>query len=419
MSDPLALWLYGRRVALVFEDRRRLRLAYTQEALDAYPPGTPLLSLSLPLTSASFPNSAARSFLDGLLPEGDARRVIAEDLGVRADDTMALARSVGRESAGALVIQADGDPEPVPSTTLTAEPIDDAQLATLVAKLRSAPLGLGPRVRVSLAGVQEKLLLTRLTDGTWGRPVDQTPSTHILKPGSARYPQMVGNEAFCMRLARGLGTKVAEISTTVTTAGQELLVVTRYDRLGAQDGGVQRLHQEDFCQALGLPPARKYQEDGGPSLRQVAAVLRANDPDSLEDLVRAVTLNVLIGNGDAHGKNFSLLHDESGRLRLAPMYDLLSTMVYGDRRNAMYIDDVRRADRVTAHRILNEADSWGLARGRASAAVADILDRWPAAAATAAAATPGVPPRLLETLESQSATLSGKRAAAPGGRGTA
>jgi serine/threonine-protein kinase HipA len=258
---------------------------------------------------------------------------------------------------------------------------------------------------MSLAGVHEKLLLTRMLGGSWGRPVEGTPSTHILKPEITEYPNTVENEAFCMRLAKHLGLPVSAVETTMMD-GRRLIVVERYDRIVHADGTVERIHQEDFCQATAIPPERKYEEDGGPTLRRIAGILQGvAGPDSLDTLLRAVIINVLIGNGDAHGKNFSLLHDHSGSLRLSPLYDLLSTLVYGDDRLAMYIDNIRRTNRVTADRIVNEAARWGLSRRRASEIIAEILDRAPAAAQAARDETEGVPAGILEVVDSQRAQL--------------
>jgi serine/threonine-protein kinase HipA len=399
MSDRLAIWLYDTKVATVELERRRMRLRYTAEAIQSFPAGAPLLSLQLTVRQERFPNRVARSFLDGLLPEGDARRLIAEDLSLRADDTFGLIRALGRDCAGALVIQPDDERAPPPATTLTAEPLNEAELARLVGDMRSAPLGVDQRVRISLAGVQEKLLLTRLPDGRWGRPVDGTPSTHILKPEVRDYPKTVENEAFCMRVAKNLGMDVAEVETT-TVGGRRLIVVSRYDRDVTPTGDVERIHQEDFCQATGTPPALKYEEDGGPSLRKISGILNEADPDSLESLVRAVTLNVVIGNGDAHAKNFSLLHDRAGSVRLAPLYDLLSTFMYGDDRLALYIDNVRRTDQMTLDRLLNEAATWGLSQSTSAKIVTDLLARLPDAVERAAKET-DAPEEILEIVAAQ------------------
>lgn len=405
MADELAIWLSGDRVAIIERVRGRPRLAYTDEALARYDLGTPLLSLSLPVANLSYPQGVVRAFLDGLLPEGGFRQSIARDVGVSPADTYSLIRALGRDCAGALVIQPAEDPPPPAATTTTAERLSPTEIEELVENLRSAPLGVGGRVRVSLAGVQEKLVLTRMPDGSWGRPVDGTPSTHILKPEIAAYPQTVENEAFCMRTAKHLGLDVATVETT-EIAGRKLIVIERYDRIVSPDGSVERIHQEDFCQATGTPPDTKYEGDGGPSLPRVADVLQAvAAPGSLEKLLQTTTLNVLLGNGDAHGKNLSLLHRDSGALTLAPLYDLMSTLHYGDNRLAMSIDTVQRTDRVTADRIANEAMHWGLSRERATSTIAALLEKAPSAIAAAQDETSGAPEALISTIEGQLALL--------------
>jgi serine/threonine-protein kinase HipA len=393
MAEALAIWLYGQHVARVEQGpKKRLRLAYTEAALATYEGGTPLLSLAFPLTRDRYPNAVTTAFLEGLLPEGEPRRAVAADLDLLASDVFGLIGALGRDCAGALVVQPEGDPAPAMHSTSSAEPLTDGDLANLVANLRSAPLGVDRDVRVSLAGVQEKLLLTRMLDGAWGRPVDGTPSTHILKPQVERFPHTVENEAFCMRVAKLLGLGVANVDT-VDVDGSAVLVVERYDRLVDPDGTVCRIHQEDFCQALGLPPAKKYEQDAGPTLARLARVLQdVAEPSAVQTLLKTVTLNVALGNCDAHGKNFSLVHTRSGVVHLAPLYDLLSTRFYPiDDKLAMYVDAVQKADRITPERIVNEARTWGLSRGRAEATVLDLLGLLPEAVSVAAAETPGLP----------------------------
>jgi serine/threonine-protein kinase HipA len=253
--------------------------------------------------------------------------------------------------------------------------------------------------------VQQKLLLTRMPDGTWGRPVDGSPSTHIVKPEIAAYPNTVENEAFCMRIAQHLGLQVANVET-MEVAGRKLIVVERYDRLIQPDGTVERIHQEDFCQATGARPDDKYQEDGGPSLARIAEIVAAvTVRGSLEHLLQAVTLNTLVGNGDAHAKNFSLLHERSGVLHLAPLYDAMCTLAYNDDRLAMYVDDVHRTNRVTAQRLVNEGASWGLPRQRCEEIVTDVIDRAPAAIDATRDETPGAPDSIVTTVVGQLAQL--------------
>jgi serine/threonine-protein kinase HipA len=396
VAGALAIWLDGRQIAVVEKQRNnRLRLSYTEYALDTYEGGTPLLSLAFPLTRDRYPNGATRAFLDGLLPEGEPRRAIAQDLDLPASDVFGLLAELGKDIAGALVIQPNDLPPPPPPTTLTAAPLTADDLAELIANLHRAPLGVDRNVRLSLAGVQEKLLLTRMGDGTWGRPVQGTPSTHILKPEIEPFQNTVENELFCMTVAKHLGLSVAPVQT-ILVDGRPVLVVERYDRVVDPAGTVHRLHQEDLCQALGLPPEQKYEQDGGPSLQRIARVLQDfAEPTAPEMLLRALTLNVALGNCDAHAKNFSLLHTPTAALRLAPLYDLLSTRLYPfDDKLAMYVDTVQKSDRVTAPRIVNEATGWGMSRGIAAEIVADTLDRLPTAISQAAEKIDALPDTL-------------------------
>ena len=405
MADELAVWLEGQKVAVIEQDRSGPRLTYTPEALASYPLGSPLLSLSLPLSSRRYTQGVVRSFLDGLLPEGESRTSLARDARVSVRDTYGLIRALGRDCAGALVIQPGEDPAPSVPTTSTAESIRSHELEALVRDLKSAPLGVGGRVRISLAGVQEKLVLTRTPDGSWGRPVDGTPSTHILKPEISAFSNTVENEAFCMRVAAHLKLDVASVET-MEIGGRKLIVIERYDRVVGQDYAVRRIHQEDFCQALGVAPERKYEEDGGPSLLRIAGILRdVAAPDSLERLLGAVTVNALVGNGDAHAKNFSLLHTDDGALTLAPLYDLMCTQYYGDDRLAMYIDNIQRTSRLTRERIVNEALRWGMSRARASEVVDDLLEGAPKAMELARDETDGVPTTLVATISDQLARI--------------
>ncbi len=407
MAEPLSIWMHGFHVGTIEQDRRsRLRLSYTQSAIRQYNPGTPLLSIRLPVAHQHYSHGVAAPFLEGLLPEGAPRRVVAERFDLATSDTFGLLRALGRDCAGAMIIQPEEEAAP---TTPGRAPqrLTNSELADLITNLRSAPLGVDGDVRLSLAGVQEKLVLARLPDGAWGRPVGGAPSTHLLKPGLREYPSTVENEAFCMRFASHLGIDAAHIETLLI-GDDTLLAVARFDRFAQADGNVERIHQEDFCQALGVLPINKYESMGGPSFRQIARVLEsAADARSHERLLEATVLNVLIGNGDAHGKNYSLLYQPDGRLRLAPLYDLLCTRMYPElsANLAMHIDAVRKIDDVTSARILNEAESWGMQRGRAREVLAELLEQVPAAIDTAASEIEDVPPALIRYVRQQSKVL--------------
>jgi len=203
------------------------------------------------------------------------------------------------------------------------------------------------------------------------------------------------------RISKHLGLDVAAVETT-EIAGRRLIVAERYDRTVGADGAVERVHQEDFCQATGTPPDTKYEEDGGPSLRRIAGIVQSVATlDSLQRLAQAVALNVMLGNGDAHAKNLSLLHHRSGALSPAPLYDLMCTLYYGDDRLAMYVDSVQRSDRVREERIVNEIVRWGAPPTRTAEIVGDLLERAPAAIAAAREETDGVPDDLAATIERQ------------------
>ena len=190
-----------------------------------------------------------------------------------------------------------------------------------------------------MAGVQDKLAV-RIIEGKVYLPLDGSPSSHILKPAIKEYPGVVQNEAFCMRLAQTVGLNVAHVE--VGRVGVvDYLCVERYDR-SAGPAGLLREHQEDFCQALNVSPDNKYQAEGGPSLKDCFGLLREASSSPVRDLqamLDAVIFNCLIGNDDAHGKNFSLLYgrDATGRrtVGLAPLYDLISTARYENLSKAM------------------------------------------------------------------------------------
>lgn len=332
MAADLDIWLYGVHVAEVAEGRtRRFQLSYTDEALARWPRGRPLLSVSLPLTSERLPPSRVGPFLEGLLPEGEARAVLEERYSLRRGDVAGLLAAIGLDCAGAVQVVPGGVAPP--DRPGVADPISDDEVAARLRALPERPLGGDDHVRVSLAGQQHKLLLHRRADGRWALPSDGLPSTHILKPAGHRYPGIAANEVLCLRLARHLGLTTGD-AELLEFDGVEVVAVSRYDRHVEEPGQVVRIHQEDSCQALGIdvgPRGRgKYEVDGGPSLAQVARILDVHngDPGQTGRLLEAATLTVCIGNADAHGKNISLLLPPDGRVRLAPLYDLVCTIAH-------------------------------------------------------------------------------------------
>lgn len=377
--------MYGRQIGQLARRRGTLSFTYTSEAL-ALGGGLPLLSVALPSRGQAYNGDLPTAFFEGLLPEGEARRMIAYDFGLGEQDVIGLLRILGRDCAGALVILPEGEE---PESEGAPEPLAEAEVAQRLDALRHAPLGVDERVRVSLAGAQEKLLLARL-ENSWGLPIDGAPSTHILKPAHRIWAAAIANEAFCLRLARHLGINVAEVALD-SFAGVDALVVERYDRRANMQGQIVRVHQEDFCQAHGLGSRHKYEDAGGPSLKSCAETLNrwSSGRDQLESLLDTVTVNLLIGNADAHAKNFSLLHDENGQISLAPAYDLMSTIYYEQVSTTagMFVDGKQDISEITAIDLITEAASWGLPEKRVKERLSHLLDQAPQAIEAAAAET--------------------------------
>jgi serine/threonine-protein kinase HipA len=385
-----------------------------------------VLSVSLPLNpTRRYPPAKVRPFLEGFLPEGQARSTIERTFGVRRGDAFGLLAQIGRDCAGAVTFQPEGEPEPEPPRPPVYERLTDDEVVAEIEALGSYPLGARGTVRVSLAGRQDKLLLTGTPDGGWARPVGTTPSTHILKPQDERYPALVANEAFCLRCARSLGLTTIDIDA-MDANGRPVLVVSRYDRLVGQDESITRIHQEDFCQALGIESteAAKYEAYGGPSLQAVARVLDTwgGRVEAVDRLVRVMTFNVAVGNADAHGKNLSALHNFEGGVELAPLYDVLSTIEYTHVQTrdgltpvstdlAMTVGGVTDINEVGVQDLVREAGSWSYSEKRARGIVDETLAGLPDAIRVASVATPGVPDRVVDRVATRTAALqAGRRA---------
>jgi serine/threonine-protein kinase HipA len=251
-----------------------------------------------------------------------------------------------------------------------------------VAEVDEYPLGAHDDSELSLAGLQDKLLLVELEDGSWGRPLGGRPSTHILKVDDPRHPGLVDAEALCLELARAAGLTTIE-SRLMTVGETQCLLISRFDRI-VEGGEVRRIHQEDFCQATGIDPEgrrgrAKYERAGGPSLRQAAALLDAYAVDpaqQLERLAAALTFTVLIGNADAHGKNLALLHPTPENVSLAPLYDTVPTALWPKLRSeaAMAIGAQVMLSDVTINDIVREGRAWSLSEERARATAIETIE---------------------------------------------
>lgn len=328
MTKSLMVW-WGERLAGRLELNADGDLVFTYQEAWLADPACPPLSMSLPKQAETFGRRATRPFFAGLLPDEQVRDTVAKTLGVSRQNDFGLLLRLGGEVAGALSLYPEGERPAAPLGLAATDPLSDDGLAELIESLPRRPLLAGEgRVRLSLAGAQPKVPVV-LLNGRVAIPAEGQPSTHILKPAIDVYPATTENEAFAMRLAAATGLTTAAVDPRVA-AGRRFLLVERYDRLPQADGSIRRLHQEDICQALGVPPETKYASEGGPRFPDLFGLVRAATREPAGNLLRlldAALFNLIIGNADAHAKNFSLLYAPDGA-QLAPLYDLMCTAAY-------------------------------------------------------------------------------------------
>jgi len=326
------------------------------------------LSHSLPLRTAPFVRRECRSFFAGILPEAEKRQLVARNLGISANNDYSMLERIGGECAGAVTFVPAG--QALQDEVTGYRSLTEAELVGVLRELPRRPLLAGDgEVRLSLAGAQDKIAVC-LSKGRLSIPLGDAPSTHILKPAIDKFEGTVYNESLCMKLAHAVGLPTANVLTN-SVEGIDYLLVERYDRTGAGSGELERLHQEDFCQALGILPEHKYQNEGGPSHQQCFQLLRdasAVPVLDLSALLDAAIFNFIIGNNDAHGKNFSLLyHGKTAtelKIRLAPFYDLLCTAYYSDLSDkmAMKLGGEYVSDRVTLKHFERFAEDTGFGK---------------------------------------------------------
>ncbi len=329
---PLNVYLNARLVGqLCRESTGAIDFQYDKDWL-AWVSAIPV-SVSLPLREDRYIGDPVLAVFENLLPDNDdIRRRVAERSQADGSDTYSLLSAIGRDCVGALQFLPEGM-APATAGAIDGRAVDDKEIAAMVSNLARNPLGIGPdqEFRISLAGMQEKTALLYWKD-KWYVPHGTTATTRIIKPQVGTLPNgidltnSVENEHFCLELVAALGLPVAK-SCIVDFAGKRVLTIERFDRTWTRDGRLLRLPQEDCCQALSVPPSRKYESEGGPGIRAIVELLKGSDtPDADQRaFFKAQIVFWLLGATDGHAKNFSIRLAPGGRFRLAPLYDIIST----------------------------------------------------------------------------------------------
>ena len=381
MAHELDVWLFAARAGTLALVDGRLSFSYAPGWLSHKDAVT--LSTSLPLQAEPFDDRKTRPFFAGLLPEGQMRRLIAQHFQVSGQNDFALLDHIGGECAGAVTLLKPGQVLPVPSHRDDVQWLSNEEVIAVLDELPRRPMLAGKDgLRLSLAGTQDKLPV--VFDGArLGLPRGGTPSSHILKPAISAVEDSVINEGFCMALAEAMQLKPAK-SKVHKVLDRSFLLVERYDRPVDAQGHRQRLHQEDFCQALGVVPEMKYQNEGGPDLAQCFELVRSATRPSAPQVLRLldyVIFNALIGNHDAHAKNFSLLYSGKAPV-LAPFYDTLSTAVYPTltQKMAMKIGSKYKFSEIQARHWEQFAEGTGFTKAQAKRRIMELAKLLPATA---------------------------------------
>jgi serine/threonine-protein kinase HipA len=320
---------------------------------------SPAISLTMPTTSAQHDDKVVFPFIENLLPEGEIRSLIQRQNKIEDGNFARFIELLGGDVAGAISIQPEGS-VPVFQSQSLQRPLDRPALSRLLLDIQDRPFnasaeGAAAGNRLSLAGAQNKLPVICNVDRIF--ETAGAPSTHIIKPArkDGRFPSIVYNEYLCMKAAKRAGLDVAEVVLLevddVRGNESDALLVTRYDRVVSGDV-VERLQQEDLCQLCSLPSTIKYETSGGPGFRELFAAIARYSRMPVKDDVevfRRMIFNLVIGNYDAHAKNFSFLVAADGKVALAPAYDLICTALYAelDQTFAMSIGEAKTLEQLS------------------------------------------------------------------------
>lgn len=322
---------------IVGNDHTDTVFTYADEYIDSV--DSRAISISLPLEKRSFSVEQTKNFFEGLLPEGFMRRSVAEWLRTDENDYITILAGLGNECLGAIKISDNG----MPRLEQSYIKLTDEEVRNLAREGATESVQLVTKAHLSLTGASGKVgLYFDEANDDWYLPMGEAPSTHIVKQSHIRLKKIVANEQLCLLTAKNLGIDVADsfVVNLGSSNDEDVLFATkRYDRKIA-DGNRNinglmvpyRLHQEDFAQALGIPASRKYEKDEAGYMKKLFEVIGKYSANPIEDRIKiwdVCIFNYLVGNTDNHIKNFSLVYSEDLKsVRLAPAYDIISTMIY-------------------------------------------------------------------------------------------
>ena len=347
-KGKLIVYLLGHRVGALdyCSHRNEMHFAYDADYLAGSEPMP--LSQSLPLQSEPFDSEVTTVFFENLLPPDPVRKKLGPVLHLSHHNIFGFLEALGGDCAGAISLWPEKSGPAEDGEKLM--PLDEDGADEVLKSLKKRPLYINgvDGYRISGAGAQHKLIARIDAKGVISLPLFGTPSTHILKPAIEEYPDSVYNEFFSMRLAAKLGLATAEAGL-MRVKDSVYYWTKRFDREFV-DGRVRRLHQEDFCQILGVEAEMKYESEGGPSFKSVMTAINEMRLGLVHQFafIDRMIFNFLIGNADAHGKNTSILY-RGGKITLAPIYDVMSTAIYPNlsKVNAMTIGGAKRFDKVS------------------------------------------------------------------------
>ncbi|MCL2808028.1 MAG: HipA domain-containing protein [Coriobacteriia bacterium] len=384
-NNKLAVYLYGNQIGNLVPTRTGARFSFLNKIAGSML-GSPMLSTALRVQASPFDTLQTRNWFTGLLPEDARLSELCRFFGVPEDDYLAILEELGWECAGAVSVMPGKVAAVAHKISEESLKLSKQELAQRLEALPAHPFDSASTLRVSLGGFQEKLCVVvrgclSITDGyaqihEVGMPLDGALSTHILKPQPERFPGMIEGEAWAMAVA-SIVTPTAQTALLDIEGAPITLMIRRFDRRH-DDGKLCRIHQEDCAQAMGLGPLQKYAASGtpkksDPSYLRIATLLKSYsvDPEEqLKQLLSQMIVNAVLGNTDAHAKNYAYLHPDESTICLAPLYDVVPAREITPRvvDMGMRIGGRIRIDRIGYEQVIDESTSWGL-----SSAVSQIV----------------------------------------------